>query len=57
VINVFKKANCSVSTGKHLQVAEAEEAQSKIEELKDEEYNERRMMQMSVNEQEIDQML
>jgi hypothetical protein len=38
-------------------VAEAEEAQSKIEELKDEEYNERRMMQMSVNEQEIDQML
>jgi hypothetical protein len=38
-------------------VSEAEEAQSKIEELKDEEYNERRMMQMSVNEQEIDQML
>jgi hypothetical protein len=54
---VFKKASCSVSTGEHLQVAEAEEAQSKIEELKDEEYNERRMMQMSVNEQEIDQML
>lgn len=37
--------------------AEAEEAQAKIEELKDEEYNERRIMQINVNEQEMDQML
>jgi hypothetical protein len=36
---------------------EAEEAQSKIEELKDEEYNERRIMQINMNEQEMDQML
>lgn len=36
---------------------EAEEAQSKIEELKDEEYNERRMILINQNEQEMDALL